>query len=140
MTPQPDDDIGEQLRAAIGQFVRAGRAETDTLPPAYIETMGFLIREGPLSVADLARRRQIRHQSQSATITELRALGFVDRSADPGDGRGWLIELTPSGTEEILALRARRAALIGQLSARLTDEERQILARIPGILLKLASP
>ena len=133
-----DENFGEELRSAIGDFVRVARAATDTASVSLTETLGLLSREGTLSVAELARRRGVRHQSQSATVTELREAGLADRVPDPDDGRGWLITTTAEGERLIASNRAARAQWIAAATANLDDDERAALARIPGVLRKLA--
>ncbi|CAN5202435.1 helix-turn-helix domain-containing protein [soil metagenome] len=138
MTDDATGDFGEQLRFAVGELVRATRAATFEASPGHIATLGFLAREGSMSIATLARRRHVRHQSQSATISELRQLGLVDRAADPNDGRGWLIALTAQGERSIAEWRGARAHWLAVAAQGLEPEERAVLDRIPTILLKLA--
>jgi DNA-binding MarR family transcriptional regulator len=134
-----DEDFGEQLRSAVSLFVHAAREATDVVTPSQIETMGLLARDGALSIAELARRRGVRHQSQSATTVELRETGLVDRIPDPDDRRGWRIALTPAGNRAITASRQRRARWIAEASAGLGPEDLAVLARVPGILVALAA-
>ena len=91
------DHLAERLRTSIGRFVRATRSHADTLPPPLAATMGLLDREGDASTASLAQRRGVRHQSQSRTVKDLEALGYVARREDPQDRRGFLVTLTEQG-------------------------------------------
>lgn len=134
-----DEDFGEQLRSAVSAFVHAAREATDEVTPSQIETLGLLAREGALSIAELARRRGVRHQSQSATTAELRAAGLVDRVPDPDDRRGWHIALTSQGYRAIAASRRRRARWIAEASAGLDADDLAVLARVPDLLLALSS-
>lgn len=134
----------EALRRSVGQIVRAvlqvESAAESIVPQRQIEALGFLYRDGAQSIASLARRRGVRHQSMSATVTELETQGLARRSPDPGDARGVLIELTPAGHQLIDETRRRRSSVImAAVEQTLTADERAMLARTAGILDKLSA-
>ncbi len=134
------EDLAEELRAAIGRFVRATRAHADGLPPARAQAMGHLSREGPQTIACLAGRHGVRHQSMSRVVGELESLGYVTRAANPDDARGFVIALTPAGEAALEADRAaRRAWVATAIETRLTPAERAILLAVPALLDRLAA-
>ncbi|WP_305788229.1 MarR family winged helix-turn-helix transcriptional regulator [Symbioplanes lichenis] len=134
------DDIAEQLRLAVGRFVRTTRAQADTLPPARAEPLGVLHRDGPLTIAALAARRGVKHQSMSRTVGDLEALGLVRREPDPGDGRAYLITLTAAGVAALDAdRRARREWLAHAIATRLSPAERELLNAVPALLDRLSA-
>jgi DNA-binding MarR family transcriptional regulator len=127
----------DRLRRAIGDIVRSVQ-ETEHTPGGQIETLGFLVRDGAQSIAQLARRRRIRHQSMSGTVAELEARGWVTRSPDPADRRSVVVTATDEGTAAIEESRSSRAgALLRAAEEALTAEERALLARVPELLDKL---
>jgi DNA-binding MarR family transcriptional regulator len=130
-------DSADHLRRAIGDLVRAVQA-SETRPGGQIETLGFLSREGALSIAQLARRRRVRHQSLSGTVADLETQGLVTRSPDPVDGRGVLIELTEAGSAVIDESRTRRSTMVLDAAEHgLTVDERAALAQTADLLDKL---
>jgi len=134
------EDIAEELRVAVGRFVRATRAHADTLPPARAAAMGLLGREGPRTIAWLAERHGVRHQSMSRIVGELESLGYVTRVANPSDARGFVIGLTAAGEAALDADRAaRRARVATAIETRLTPAERAILQAVPALLDRLAA-
>ncbi|MEU4243405.1 MarR family transcriptional regulator [Actinoplanes sp. NPDC026619] len=136
----PDEDFAEQLRHAIGRFVRATRARADTVPATHAAAMGALDREGPQTIAGLAAGRGVKHQSMSRTIGELEALGLVGRAPNPADGRAFLITITPAGAAALEADRAsRRHWVADAIAAELTADERRILLAVPGLLNRLSA-
>lgn len=138
--PTFDLDAADEMRSAIGMLVRAVREISVERPEGQLETLGLLTREGPQSIADLARRRRIRHQSMSATVAELEAQGLVERSPDPSDARGVLISLTSEGSGAIASSRTERAtAILRAVETTLDDEERRRLHGVPELLMKLAA-
>ncbi|MBV2187058.1 MAG: hypothetical protein KUL88_21265 [Rhizobium sp.] len=57
-TPQ---SLAEQLRATPGRFVRSVRAKAGTPTTSQSETLLLLEEGGPLSIAELAACRHVRH-------------------------------------------------------------------------------
>ena len=50
-----------------------------------------------LRMQDLAARAVLSRTRVSRIVTELAGAGYVERRADPADGRAWLATLTPDG-------------------------------------------
>ncbi|GAA4674859.1 MarR family winged helix-turn-helix transcriptional regulator [Frondihabitans cladoniiphilus] len=126
-----------EFRRAVGEAVRIIRLGENT-PDGQIETLGFLAREGSLSIADLARRRRVRHQSMSAMVAELERRGLAAREADPDDARGVLVSLTTAGHEMIRESRIRRSTrILTAAETVLTPRERGMLGLMTDVLDKL---
>jgi DNA-binding MarR family transcriptional regulator len=139
-TDEFDLEAADRLRRSVGDIVRAVRAVTDARPDNQLETLGYLMRGGPHSIAALARLRRIRHQSMSAIVAELVSQGLVERSPDPGDARGVLIALTGAGSRVVTESRETRATLLlGVAELELDDAERALLARVPPLLDRLSA-
>jgi DNA-binding MarR family transcriptional regulator len=69
----------------------------------------------------LAARAGITHQSMGELVRELEQRGYLERIADPGDGRARIVRLTQRGRQVVrLAV-----ATIAQIEARWTDSWRQ---------------
>jgi DNA-binding MarR family transcriptional regulator len=64
-----------------------------------------------LRVTELASLAQMTKQSMGALVDYLEELGYIERVADPSDGRAWLIRLTPRGREVEQVARAAIAEL-----------------------------
>jgi len=132
-------ETADRLRRAVGDIVRSIQ-ETENTPGGQIETLGFLVRDGAQSIAELARRRRIRHQSMSGTVAELEARGWVTRSPDPADRRSVVVAATDAGTAAIEESRSSRSGTILRAAEdALTAEERDLLARVPELFDKLGA-
>ena len=94
------------FRTLIDQLHRElavhGHAE---LRPAHGFTMQAVGLDGTTST-ELGRRLGVSKQAAGKTVDRLAEAGYVERWADPADGRRKLIRLTPRGLEA-LALSAR---------------------------------
>lgn len=133
------DELAVELRHAIGRVVRAAKREADSLPTAHATTLGFLEREGPMPIAELARRRAVKHQGQSRTVGELADLGYVERTASDTDRRVSVIRISDTGSEVLRRdMTARADWLATAIREELDDEERAALERLPGIFERLA--
>jgi DNA-binding MarR family transcriptional regulator len=83
---------------------------------------GFVVQHlvvGPVRIGDLAARMGVTQQAASKAVTELEALGYLERSADPADGRVRRVGLSARGVEAVSATRAVRAEIERELAAAL---------------------
>ena len=131
-----DVDLAEELRAAVGDFVRRVRAH-DTMPAGQAAVLGHLGRAGSLSIAELARREQVRHQSMTRTVGLLAEQGLVELGTAETDRRQVVVAITGEGSERLATERHARASAIAGALRELTPDERSIATRIPEILKKL---
>ncbi len=130
--------LAENLRVAVGKFVRGIRAQAKTPTTARSETLSLLEREGPLSVAELADRRNVKHQSMRLVAGQLEAEGLISKMPNPADGRSQLLSITHEGKQVLSHAREARAAQIASLiNDRLSGEDRQTLAAAVGIIERL---
>jgi DNA-binding MarR family transcriptional regulator len=140
---QPTDgatrSLAERLRITVGRFVRSVRQEAETPTTSQSETLQLLEVSGPMSVAELASQRHVRHQSMRLVTAQLEAEGLVEKLPNPADGRSRLLSVTVKGRETLAAARSARtsriAALIGD---RLTEEERRTLEAAITIIDRLS--
>jgi DNA-binding MarR family transcriptional regulator len=107
--------LAEDLRRAIGSFVRIVRDRDETQTSAQSETLGLLDREGRMNVAVLAQRRGVTHQTMRLVVGQLQAGGLVERLPDPTDRRSQLVSLTDAGRRDVARSRAARASRIGTM-------------------------
>jgi DNA-binding MarR family transcriptional regulator len=129
----------DELRAAIGQFVRAGRSH-DVVPGPQAAVLGFLDREGPLTIAELAERSQVRHQSMRVTVGVLHGEGAVSVSKSETDGRKVFCALTAAGRDLLDRDRDTRTGwILRGVEQRLDADQQAVAHQIAGILRLLAA-
>jgi DNA-binding MarR family transcriptional regulator len=101
--------------------------------------MGLLDREGDASTASLAQRRGVRHQSQSRTVKDLEALGYIARREDLQDRRGFLVTLTQQGLAALdRDRRARRDWVAQAIDTLLNPDEQAQLSVLAQLLDRLS--
>jgi DNA-binding MarR family transcriptional regulator len=98
-----------------------------------------LERDGPATVAALAKAESVRHQSMRVTVAGLETAGVVSGEPDPGDGRQTIFGLTPAFLKILKTGRAAREDwLFRALQAQLTPREQEKLAAAVELLNRLS--
>ena len=132
--------IADELQLLVGALVRRMRAVSPAreVTLAQVSILKRLDREGPHTVADLARLDKITHQSVTVSAAGLVDRGLVERIPDPHDRRRKLLVITGEGKH---LLTERRAAghgnLTDALAGRLSDAERTQLSEALVLLRRL---
>lgn len=80
------------------------------LRPTHFALLQQLRPEG-VRVTELASLAQMTKQSMGALVDYAEERGYVQRVADPSDGRAWLVRLTPRGYEVERIARSALAEL-----------------------------
>ena len=120
--------LAESLRITFGRFVRSVRAHAETPTTSQSETLLLLEKSGPLTVAELAGCRNVRHQSMRLVATQLEADGLVSKLLNPADRRSQLLSITEQGREILsLSREARTTKIAALIEERLTEEDRRKL-------------
>ncbi|MBX4967168.1 MarR family winged helix-turn-helix transcriptional regulator [Rhizobium binae] len=130
--------LAENLRVTLGRFVRGVKAQANTPTTSQSETLSLLDRAGPLSVAELADRRNVRHQSMRLVAGQLEAEGLISKTPNPADGRSQLLSITEKGNEELSRAREARTLQIASLiEERLSGTDRQTLEAAIAVIERL---
>lgn len=143
MAKRTDDDliqVATALRAAVGMVKRRTRANRTTeLTSPEIAVLSRLDRNGPDTIAGLARWEQITPQAMGATVGRLETRDLVVRSHDPTDKRRRLFELTPAGRERIYGARDDvNRQIAAELAERFTDAEIAVIRDAAPLIQRLA--
>jgi DNA-binding MarR family transcriptional regulator len=128
-----------ELIQAIGLLVRRVRAAVASHELSLTESMvmGRLDRDGPATIADLARAESMKPQSMGATVAALEEMGLVERSPHATDGRQVIIALTRQGAAVRKSARDAKRTWLAQAIAQLDDDEQQTLFRAGEIIRRL---
>jgi len=130
--------LAENLRVALGRFVRGVRKQANTPTTSQSETLSLLDGTGPLSVAELAERRNVRHQSMRLVAAELETEGLVSKRPNTVDRRSQLLTITEKGRVQLARAReARTMQIAGLIEERLSVTERQTLEAAIRIIERL---
>ncbi|RNL77346.1 MarR family transcriptional regulator [Nocardioides marmorisolisilvae] len=137
-----DTGLASQLRVSLVRLTRRLRNErepSNELSTAAISVLGVLIREGDLTIGQLAAHERVQPPSMTRTVAALTADGYVQRRASADDGRSVIVALSDKGRDTLLADRRRRDAWLAQQLRTLTPDERDLLRKVVPIIERLAN-
>jgi len=127
--------LAPRLRFAVTRTARRLRQEAGGgLSPTLNAALATVAGHGPLTPSELAARERIQRPTATRLIAKLEADGLVARTADPADGRSFLIAATADGAALIQELRTRKDAFLAARLRRLPSEDRAVLARAAELL------
>ena len=140
--PTPVDTIialADALRPAIMRVSRKLRQEAQKAGLSAQDAMllGYLKQNPGVGVSALADFDQTSRPTMSGHIKRLEAAGLVRRSDDARDGRRSGLAITQAGGRKLDIIRRERNDWLAARLARLTDAERECLARAASPLLRL---
>ena len=131
--------LARDLRQSIGGFVRAIRQDTGTTRSAQSETLDLLCRLGSMSVATMAGKRGVTHQTMRLVVAQLDAAGLVRQDVDAADRRSRLVSTTPAGHDTLAREQdARTSRIEDAIRTRLSSDEQDLLRAAILILDRLA--
>jgi DNA-binding MarR family transcriptional regulator len=137
---QDAEVVADELQSVVGALVRQMRSVSPAhdISLSQVSILKRLDREGPRTVAELARLDKIAHQSVTVSVNALADRGLVRRVADQDDLRRKLLVITDDGTQ---LLAERREAglenLASTIADRLSDAERTRLSQALPLMRRL---
>ena len=131
-----DDPLPTELREVIGRLIRRLRRE-HRFPRTQASVLGWLYRDGPRSIGELAAIEYVRPQSMSQTVAELEAEDLIERRPDATDGRRTQVALTAKGRAELEAIRSAGEGWLGKAIAEFTPAEQETLRQAIRLLNRL---
>ncbi|ORM64265.1 MarR family transcriptional regulator [Pantoea rodasii] len=129
------------LRSINGKLARRLR---ESAPPGdltwpQVSVLGYLVRDGAMTVTELAILEGVRSQSMGATVASLQDRGWVQGENDPLDGRKTRYQPTESCLKMIAANRAQRDDwLLNSIATTLNPTEQDILLAALPLLQRIA--
>jgi DNA-binding MarR family transcriptional regulator len=130
----------ERFRLVVLRLARRLRRESGPgVTPSQATALSSLARNGSMAIGRLAEREQITKSSVTRLVSRLEELGLVTRSADPADGRSWVLDITDQG-QGFLAEADRRAGeyLARQFDALPAGDRQTIVSALPALERLLA--
>jgi DNA-binding MarR family transcriptional regulator len=109
----------DAVRTAVGVIKRRVQDERISgVSPAETVVLSRLDRNGPATIADLARWQGVTPQAMGATVAALEAQDLLARQPDPSDGRRVLLSPTSRGRELLRGARAATTELLADALAK----------------------
>jgi DNA-binding MarR family transcriptional regulator len=133
-------DAASHLRDAIVRTSRQLRQEASAetgLSPTATAALATVNRSGPLTPSELAELERVKRPSMTRTLGCLEREGLVERTADPTDGRSFLVAINDAGRERLARLRRRKSAYLARRLRKLDPDEVETLARAAELLERM---
>jgi DNA-binding MarR family transcriptional regulator len=102
-----------------------GRAAKVQLEEQLHLTLAMIGTGQPIRVSDLAALLDVERSTVSRRVTELVALGLVDRAADPDDGRAAALTLTRAGQRALTRIQDAWYHTLADLTAEWDPRQQQ---------------
>ena len=116
---------------------RAERLEGE-VPDAALLVLLALDKRDRMTLSDLAEAARVTLGSMSQTVRRLEQLGHVRKTRGKEDRRKVVITFTDQGVASVRASRRHRRDWLNGRLAELTPAEREEIARVAPILLRIA--
>jgi DNA-binding MarR family transcriptional regulator len=132
--------IADELQLVVGALVRQMRSVSPRrdISLSQVSILKRLDREGPRTVAELARLDKITHQSVTVLVNALVGRGLVRRVSDQDDLRRKLLVITSDGMQLLAERRdAGLENLAKVIADRLSDAERTLLSQALPLMRRL---
>ncbi|MGI9006750.1 MAG: MarR family winged helix-turn-helix transcriptional regulator [Streptosporangiaceae bacterium] len=100
------------------------------ITPAHLRALRILGHHGTMRLSSLSDRLGIAPRSATEVVDALESRDMVRRQPDPDDRRATLVALTERGGSVLAAIRAARGTESERLFGRLSQADREHLARI----------
>jgi DNA-binding MarR family transcriptional regulator len=111
----------------------AGPDTPASLGPRHVAALQQL-RDGPLSVSELASRLDLTLPTVSGVLTDLDRAGFVTRQPDPADRRRTIVQITPAQSALIRQWLDRAANPLARVLDKLAPSEQQAFLKAMDLL------
>ena len=134
------DEVGAELRRAVVRLYSRFRSERmeGEVADAALLVLIVLDKRDRMSLSDLAEAAKVTLGSMSQTVRRLEQLAYVTKSRGTQDRRKVLFSLTDEGRAAVTASRRHRRDWLNGRLAELTAGERDDVARVAAILLRIA--
>jgi DNA-binding MarR family transcriptional regulator len=140
VAPVAPATLASQLRLTIARLSRRIRQETiggESLTASGMAALATIERLGPITLGELAGVEQVQPPSMTRIVARIEELGYATRVVDAGDRRVARLEITDLGRKVLARSRTRKDAFLAKRVARLTDEERAVVAAALPLLARL---
>ncbi|MCM6775290.1 MarR family transcriptional regulator [Nocardia sp. CDC159] len=117
------------LYLALGRIFRLLRRSGDlgSLSPGSASALATLVRGGPMRLGDLAAAERVTAPTMSRIVTGLEKVGYLERTADPVDGRAQLLVPTDDARDLVNGLTSARIQRFADALDGIDAAERKVL-------------
>ncbi|KID31789.1 MarR family winged helix-turn-helix transcriptional regulator [Prauserella rugosa] len=137
---EQQSSLASRLRLAVVRLnrrLRAQRVGTD-LSLTQVAALSTLHQHGAMTPGKLAAHEGVQPPSMTRVIAALEAVGYVERTPHPTDGRQAIVTITDAGLAYVHESISVREAWLDRRLHELSGEEREVLDRAATIIQRMA--
>ena len=128
-------ELAGELDRRMAGLTRLLRGRTAAgLSVTALSTLRRIAEGEACRITELAAAEAVAQPSMTALVGRLETRGLVRRESDPADRRAVRVAITDAGAEQLAAVRAARAALLGARIDRLGESSRSALVAVLPVL------
>ena len=136
--PISTNEDGARLLGAVARLNRwASRHAELSIPPAQGRLLSLIDELGPARIGELAAADHCSQPTMTTQVQRVENAGWAMRSADAGDARVALIELTDEGRDVLASLRESRARALAPRLEHLDEAQRAALRSATETILQV---
>ena len=136
----PDPELLARLSLSVTRLARILRQQEEARPtPAAAAALATIVRDGPISLGDLALAERVSPSTITKIVSRLESDGVIERVIDPSDRRVHRVQLSPEGRRSIDLYRTRRNAWLSDQLASLDAEHRDRIGAAVELLERLTA-
>ena len=102
--PPGDKDVQSMVAALFTLNAGLERARRQRKGASTLSLLQVIDDHEQIRPSDIAELQQVHPSLVTRQVRELEDAGYVEAIADPGDGRSYLVTLTPAGSRELRRL------------------------------------
>jgi DNA-binding MarR family transcriptional regulator len=114
---------------ALNGSFEHGLARELSVNATDLSAMEHLMKDGPMSQGELARRLGITAASVSASVDRLEGLGHASRSPNPEDRRGVLVGASTQSTKRAMGVILPMVYAVDHVLDDFTPEEQEVITK-----------
>jgi DNA-binding MarR family transcriptional regulator len=131
-------ETAAKLRLTIVRAARRLRQEAGgDLTPSTAAALATIERRGPLAPSELAEIERVKRPTITRVVARLEEAGLVVRTADPEDGRAFLVSISRDGRELLRRIRSRKNAYLARRLGKLDPDDLAALERAADVLERI---
>ena len=132
-----ENSFASVVRWALYQFHSRLMEDTEvSIDRSMISILTRLMAVGPLRISELAEYLGLDRSTLSRQVAATVKAGYVKRVPDETDSRAYMLVMTESGWQTILAVRRSRDRLIADITSLMTDAEMELVAKALPVLAR----
>jgi DNA-binding MarR family transcriptional regulator len=134
-----DDELIGRFSLSITRLARILRQqEPSRSSPAAAAAMATIVRDGPLTLGELAAAEGVSPSTITKIVSKLEQSGVIERMIDPHDRRVHRVRLSERGIEQIEMYRTKRNRWLADQLWPLSPDERATVRAALEILERLS--